>query len=77
LHYKPWSSIKPEYFVKQTDRWIIYFWEMAETAKYLAQKLEKENLSKEEIKEALIKELRIPEEIVEWIVDKNQKIIRD
>jgi hypoxanthine phosphoribosyltransferase len=74
LHYKPWSSIKPEYFVKQTDRWIIYFWEMAETAKYLAQKLEKENLSKEEIKEALIKELGIPKEIVEWAVNRNQKI---
>jgi len=76
LHYKPWSSIKPEYFVEQTNKWIIYFWEMTETAKYLTQKLEKENVPKEEIKNLLVQELRIPKEIVEW-ASKNGKILRD
>jgi hypoxanthine phosphoribosyltransferase len=75
LHCKPWSSIKPDYFAKQTNRWIIYFWDMTETAKYLIQKLEKENVPKEEIKKLLV-QLRIPEEIVEW-VSEDSRILRD
>jgi hypoxanthine phosphoribosyltransferase len=73
LHYKPWSSIKPEYFAEQTDRWIIYFWEMAETAKYLKEKLKKENFSESEINRILKEEIGIPEYIIKFI-SKNNKL---
>lgn len=26
LHYKPWSTIKPEYYIKFTRSWVIYPW---------------------------------------------------
>jgi len=28
LHYKPWSSVKPTYYVEETTDWIIYPWEI-------------------------------------------------
>ncbi len=31
LHYKPSSILKPDYFVEQTDAWIVYPWEKKET----------------------------------------------
>lgn len=30
LHYKPKSLIKPDWFVKETDSWIVYPWEINE-----------------------------------------------
>jgi hypothetical protein len=50
LHYKPWSVIKPDFYVKTTRAWIIYPWEVAETAKILKAK------GKRELERAGIKE---------------------
>ena len=35
IHYKPGSSFKPDYFVGETDAWIIYPWEKKEAEKQL------------------------------------------
>lgn len=51
LHYKPWSIIKPDYYVKETSSWIIYPWEIYETIRMI---MEKKGLTYEE----KVKELR-------------------
>ncbi|MHA1833011.1 MAG: phosphoribosyltransferase [Candidatus Baldrarchaeia archaeon] len=55
LHLKPWSSYKPDYFVVETDAWIIYPWEIRETISKLVSKLKSEGKSLEEIKKELLK----------------------
>jgi len=47
LHYKPWSKIKPDYFVEQTEKWIIYPWEVNETIKSIIKTTPKEKLLSE------------------------------
>jgi hypothetical protein len=49
LHYKPWSVFKPDYYVEETRTWIIYPWEMNETVRYLAKKLEVRGITKKNI----------------------------
>ncbi len=38
LFYKPWSIIIPDYYVEETDRWIIFPWEIGETLRELREK---------------------------------------
>lgn len=33
LHYKPRSTLKPDFFIRKTSAWIVYPWETHETAK--------------------------------------------
>ena len=35
LYYKPQSAFKPDYYEKETDRWIIFPWETKETVRYI------------------------------------------
>ena len=54
LHYKPWSILKPEHFIKETKLWVVYPWEVNEKIKDLFKKLEFYGLSKIEIKNKMI-----------------------
>jgi len=57
IHYKPWSKLKPDYFVVRTDSWIIYPWELYESIRLI---LEMERLgSPEESYRVLAEEARI------------------
>ena len=47
LHYKPWSKIKPDYFIEETDKWIIYPWEIHETILFLSKTSSKDKLADE------------------------------
>jgi len=47
LHKKPWSEIEPDYFVSETNAWIVYPWEYVEVIKSLESKLSSEALSEE------------------------------
>lgn len=38
LHYKPTSVFRPDYFIVETDRWIVYPWEINETSRALKKK---------------------------------------
>lgn len=38
LHYKPKSLIKPDFYVEETEKWIIYPWEKHETERELEKK---------------------------------------
>jgi hypoxanthine phosphoribosyltransferase len=35
LYFKPWSTLKPDYFAAETDAWIIFPWERYEAIKLL------------------------------------------
>jgi hypoxanthine phosphoribosyltransferase len=30
LYYKPWSSVKPDYYEKETEKWIVFPWDVTE-----------------------------------------------
>jgi uncharacterized protein len=63
VYYKPWSTVKPDYFEKETDRWIVFPWETKETIRKIAKKCrndgspfqaEKEKLLEAGVTEALL-----------------------
>ena len=50
LYYKPWSAVKPDYYEKETSKWIVFPWDRKETVRRIV----KENKGidvKKEIKE--------------------------
>ena len=38
IFYKPWSSILPDYYVKETRAWIVFPWEFHETVEWVVKK---------------------------------------
>lgn len=38
IHYKPWSMLRPDYYVKSTTRWVIYPWMFKENLEELKKK---------------------------------------
>lgn len=48
LYYKPWSMVKPDYYEKETERWIIFPWDAKENMRRIIEKHGK-NLTKKEI----------------------------
>jgi hypothetical protein len=72
VYYKPWSIVKPDYYAKETDSWIVFPWEVKETIKKLLKKcrdkgslieIEKLKLTKAGIPSGLIE--RFQKEILE------------
>ena len=55
LHYKPWSVIKPDYYARETDAWVIYAWERWETVRDLAARMEAEGKDADEIVAELVR----------------------
>ncbi|MGB9856639.1 MAG: phosphoribosyltransferase [Dictyoglomaceae bacterium] len=55
IFYKPWSIIKPDYYIKETSAWIIFPWEVNETLLKIFKGLTAQRKSKEEIYQELIK----------------------
>jgi len=50
IYYKPWSIIKPDYYEKETSRWVVFPWEIKETVRKIVKKCrEKGTLIEEEI----------------------------
>ena len=39
LHYKPWSVIKPDYYVEEVEKWIVYPWEFVESLTLISEKI--------------------------------------
>lgn len=37
LYYKPWSILKPDYYGRETRRWIVFPWEINETVKLICE----------------------------------------
>lgn len=55
LYYKPWSVTVPDYYERETSRWIVFPWERKETVRHLLKKYKAEGKPAEEAKEKLVK----------------------
>lgn len=54
LYFKPWSVIKPDYFLQETTEWIVFPWDHKENIKTIFEKLRGLGNTVENIKEKLI-----------------------
>jgi hypoxanthine phosphoribosyltransferase len=54
IYYKPWSVIMPDYYEKETKRWVVFPWERKETVRCLARNCRKEGIPLEKAKERLV-----------------------
>jgi len=54
IYYKPWSKLKPDFYVKTTQKWIIFPHERKETIISLSRKMSDEGLNRKEIRQKLI-----------------------
>jgi len=66
LFYKPWSKIKPDFYAKETEEWIIFPWERIETLRMLYDKLKREGQSREDALLAL-KRIGYKEDLLRWV----------
>jgi len=64
VYYKPWSIIKPDYYEKETSRWVVFPWEIKETIRKLVKKCREKGTPVKKETEKLVKS-GIPAEIVE------------
>lgn len=55
VYYKPWSIIKPDYYEKETSRWIVFPWETKETIRKIVKKCRENGKSVEEETAKLVK----------------------
>lgn len=72
IYYKPWSILKPDWFERQTERWIVFPWERKETIKRILEKCKKEGVSIEQAKEALVRhglDRRLAERFIQEIAE--------
>jgi hypothetical protein len=47
VYYKPWSIIMPDYYQKETSRWIVFPWEIKETVRKIVKKCREKGKSVE------------------------------
>jgi len=55
IYYKPWSVMLPDYYEKETRRWIVFPWERKETVRDVLEKYERQGKTVEEAKKKLVK----------------------
>ncbi|MHA1408983.1 MAG: phosphoribosyltransferase [Candidatus Odinarchaeia archaeon] len=67
LHKKPWSIITPDFYLRETDKWIIYPWEYRETLEKIVNSLKAKNLSDTEISNEIMK-IGFPKNILSKIL---------
>ena len=54
IYYKPQSIFKPDFFIVQTEQWVVFPWERFETTRRLLGEAEKKGKSLDFVKETLI-----------------------
>ena len=54
LHTKPWTTFRPDYHAAEVDAWIVYPWEPMESMASIAEDLEREGLTRTEIRRRLV-----------------------
>lgn len=55
IYYKPWSIITPDYYMKETKKWVVFPWERKETIKHLIKKYSENKKTYEEAQKKLVK----------------------
>ena len=67
LYYKPWSTLKPDFYVEETSHWIVFPHERMEfmNEQYLEEQLQNRKRSNKEMKKFFIEEVGIAEKSVD------------
>ena len=55
VYYKPWSIVKPDYYEKETSKWIVFPWEIKETVRKIVKRCREKRKSIEEETAKLVK----------------------
>ena len=55
VYYKPWSTLKPDYYEKETRRWVVFPWEAKETVRKIIERCREKDVSFEREKANLVK----------------------
>ncbi len=55
VYYKPWSIVKPDYYEKETTRWIVFPWEIKETIRKISRECKEKGQIIDKEKSRLIK----------------------
>jgi len=63
VYYKPWSIVAPDYYEKETRRWVVFPWETKETVRKIVKKCRERRRAVEEETAKLVK-AGIPAELV-------------
>jgi len=53
IYYKPQSIFKPDFFIVQTEQWVVFPWERFETTRHLLEQAQKKGKSVDFVKETL------------------------
>jgi hypoxanthine phosphoribosyltransferase len=64
VYYKPWSIITPDYYAKETSRWIVFPWEIKETIRKIINKCREKGKPVDVEMNKLVKS-GLPKELVE------------
>jgi hypothetical protein len=70
IYYKPWSTIKPNFYARKSRKWIIFPWETRETILFILDK--NKNLPEEEQMAELYR-TGIPEKVIKKILKRNHE----
>jgi hypoxanthine phosphoribosyltransferase len=54
VYYKPWSTVIPDYYRKETNLWIIFPWEIKESLRKIFEKFRGQNITEDDIKQKLL-----------------------
>ncbi|NIR87950.1 phosphoribosyltransferase [Candidatus Bathyarchaeota archaeon] len=54
IYYKPWSVVVPDWYGKETSRWIVFPWERKETVRQVLKQYKSQGKSTEEAVEKLV-----------------------
>lgn len=55
VYYKPWSIVKPDYYEKESSKWIVFPWEIKETVRKIVRRCREKKTSLEEDTAKLVK----------------------
>jgi len=75
IYYKPWSIVKPDWYERETSRWVVFPWERKETVRNLVEKFKGEGKTLKEAKETLIRyglDPKLVERFIEEISEGDQ-----
>ena len=75
IYYKPWSTVIPNYYEKQTRNWIVFPWEQKETARKILKITTSKGGTVQESKEKLISSglnRKLVEQLIKEILEEKQ-----
>lgn len=55
IYYKPWSIVVPDWYAKETSRWIVFPWERKETVRKVLEEYKNQGKSVDEAVEKLVR----------------------